>query len=515
MQAVHRFLAILLADLRERTRSLRFWIVLTGVMVGSWACFPPPSAHYLTVSLVDGQRGAYSSAWIGMVLGMEFCTLLSLIGFYLVRGTLARDIDTRVWQLLVATPMTRGAYLLAKWASHMVIFGIIISVGLSVGLVAQWVRAEDTAFNLFELVKPVLVLSLPGLAITSMFAVWFDLVPWLRRTIGNVLFFIVWVTLTSTSLAQLDAPHANEVWTSDPNGMTVVARDFQRIREQQTGKPQEKGFSVGNQVIDHPPILFEWKAWHVRPMDALGRLLWLLGAMAGVLLAAPFLDWAAARGTAAAAKNVAGAGLRLAWLDKAMAPFARGLFGTLVIAELRLVLRQRRYGWWLLALVAWGVQAFSAEKGMVMAMMLAWLLPLDVFARGVLRERDTGTGGLMFTAAGITWRLLATRFAVAAILAVGLALPGMLRLLASHPEGALAAVAIAASISVWGLAVGAICRNPRPFELLLLGTVYVGIQGADIFDMSRDPATTALWHSLFLLPAAALLFWAWPRLARR
>ena len=79
-----------------------------------------------------------------------------------MRGTLVRDLETRVWQLLVATPMTRGGYLLAKWASHMVVFAVVMAVGLVRGLVAQWVRAEDRAIDLVELVKPVLVLSLPG-----------------------------------------------------------------------------------------------------------------------------------------------------------------------------------------------------------------------------------------------------------------------------------------------------------------------------------------------------------------
>ena len=56
MAALQRFLAILLADLRERTRSPRFWVVLIGMVVISWRCFPPPDAHYLIVSLNGGER---------------------------------------------------------------------------------------------------------------------------------------------------------------------------------------------------------------------------------------------------------------------------------------------------------------------------------------------------------------------------------------------------------------------------------------------------------------------------
>ncbi len=517
MAALQRFLAILLADLRERTRSPRFWVLLAVIMVATWRCFPPPEAHYLVLSLPGGVRGTYSSAWIGMLLAMVYSSLLSLGGFYVVRGTLVRDIDTRVWQLLVATPMTRGGYLLAKWASHMAIFALVIIAGLSVGLVAQWVRAEDRAIDLLELVKPVLLLNLPGLAMTAMVAIWFDLLPWLRRTAGNVLFFFLWITVTSVSVAQLENPNnvsARTGWRSDPNGLVMVARDLHRVRSEQTGKPQEFGFAIGIAGTKKAPVLFDWSSWQVRPMDVLGRSFWLLTALAGVLLAAPLLDWAAARGSVM--RNTRSqAGARLRWLDRLLEPFARGSLGLLAVAELKLSLRQRRAWWWLAALVAFGLQAFGTGKAMQVGMLLAWILPLDILARGVLQEKEHGTGGLVFGAPAILRRLLAARFAISFGLLVVMTLPGVLRLLATAPLGALAALTISASIASWGLGLGALCRNSRPFELVLIAAVYASVQDAPVFDLSTNPQMTLLWHGLALLPAWLALAWAWPRLARR
>lgn len=196
--------AILLADLRERTRTPKFWIVLGLMAWATWWCFPPIEAGYSTLSLIDGSRGRYSSAWAGMSLAMIYGTLLNLAGFYLVRGTLVRDIETRVWQLLVTTSMTRTGYLLAKWVSHMAIFGMIAAVGVAVALIAQWVRAEDRHIDLIELLKPLLLIALPSLALTAMFAIWFDLLPWLRRTAGNVLFFVVWTVMLTVSVAPFE-----------------------------------------------------------------------------------------------------------------------------------------------------------------------------------------------------------------------------------------------------------------------------------------------------------------------
>ena len=45
MEALQRFLAILLADLRERTRSPRFWALLGLMIAATWKCFPPIEAH--------------------------------------------------------------------------------------------------------------------------------------------------------------------------------------------------------------------------------------------------------------------------------------------------------------------------------------------------------------------------------------------------------------------------------------------------------------------------------------
>ena len=514
--SVQRFGAMLLADLRERTRSPRFWVVLGLMVVASWLCFPPPGAGYMILSIHGSERGFYSSAWVGMVLASVFSTLLSLCGFYLVRGTLVRDIDSRVWQLLVATPMTRGGYLLAKWASHMVVFAVIAAVALCVGLVAQWVRAEDRSIHLLELVKPVLLLNLPGLAVTAMLAIWFDLLPWLRRTAGNVIFFFLWVVMLTVPLARVESPSntlLREGWVSDTHGMIVMARDFQRSQQQRTGKPADFGFNIGSPAVAQGPRKFEWSSWQVRPMDVLGRSLWLLFAVGGVLLAAPLLDWAASRVSARAGPG-GQAGRRLRWLDRLLAPLARGPTAIVAIAELRLSLRQRRAWWWLAALGAMGAQAFGTRDGLTLGLLLAWVLPLDMLARNILREFENGTGGLVFTAPRIMRRLLIARFATGFGLLVALSLPGLIRLSATAPMSAVAALVVCASIASWALCLSAVCRNPRPFELLLLVAAYLSTQSLPILDVALAPQATAAWHTVLILPAWIGMALAWPRLAQ-
>lgn len=516
MEAITRFLAILHADLRERTRTPRFWILLALVLVGSWYCFPGDDASYVIFS-THGARGLYSSAWIGLGMSLVLSVLLGLVGFYLVRGTLVRDFETRVWQLLVATPMTRGGFLLAKWASHMAIFLLIAALALAVGLLAQWVRGEDRAIDLIELLKPALLISVPSLAMIAMLAVWFDLLPWLRRTAGNVLFFILWLTMIAAPLAPLEGGGREQLqnWRSDPAGMVLVARDLSRVRSEQLGKEVGFGFNLGAPRSEAGMVRFDWSHWQVRPMDGVGRLLWLLAAIGGVLAAAPLLDWAAARSTTSAERKANGGGRRLRWLDRLLAPLERFPLGTLVAAELKLMLRQRRAWWWLAALGVMITSVFVERAALLPLLVVAWLLPLDVLARGALREQDSGTGALVYSAPGVVWRLLAARAVLGLVCSLGLLLPALVRLALASDPAVLAVLVVSSSMVVWGLALGLLCRNPRPFELLALVIGYLGTQDAPILAVLSAPVATASGWALATVPAAALVLWLWPRSARQ
>ena len=517
MEALRRWFAIVLADFRERSRSTRFWVVLGGVAIATWWCFPPASAGYVTVA-VGELRGAYSPAWVGMVLALMYASMLTLAGFYIVRGTVVRDFETRVWQLLVATPMTRAGWLLAKWSSHMAVLMLLVFVGLGVGLVAQFWRGESAAVAPWQLLQPSLVLTLPALALAATFAVLFDLVPWLRRSGGNVLYFFLWI-FVFISLAQTfdpdEATRETGIWMSEPGGLSLAMRDFRLGLAAVDPALAEEGFSIGASLVSGEVRTFAWDAWVPRPIDLLGRAIWVLVALGGLVAMTPLVDWAAARSGVARVDGGGSGGLRLRWLEPLLAPFDRFRAGRLIAAECRLVLRQRRLTWWLALGVLWIVQAVAPEKGRIIATIGAWLACIDIFARAALRERDTGTAALVFTASGAAWRLLRARVAVSVVLALAVVAPSLVRTLAGDPYTAFALVVVAASVALAGLALGAACRNPRPYELALVFLAYIGVQGDALLDPFTSPATTLARH-LWVLPASVLLLVAaWSAAVRR
>lgn len=512
--------AIARTDFVMRLRAPRFWIVLGLLIVATCLFFPGPDGVFTTAAINGHYRSDYSSAWIGMLIGLLDALLLSLAGFYVIRGTVVRDIDTRVWQLLVTTTMTRRSYLFAKWCSHLAVLLLMALLSLAVGLAMQWLRAEDRQFDLVEAFKPLLLIALPALALTATAAIWFDLLPPLRRTAGSVLFFIVWIAAISIGTASRDSwkdPHAGSGFVNDPVGMVVFLRELTRSVAPQLPEKQIDSFCLGcGEKAGEDTGRFVWKRWDPRPLDIVGRAFWFAVALGAVAAAAPLLDWAAKRaGSAveASGKKVPrNRPLRL--ITRALAPLQRSLLGRMVSAELLLVLRQRRILWWL-ALVVLGVLQITMPKDTAgLPICLTWLLSLDLLAHAALRDVQTGTRELIFTAAGATWRVLRSRALVVSTIIVLSTLPALVRFFFTAPDMALAIAVIAVSITAWGIAFGTLFGNARAFEIVFCLLAYHALNGGTILNVSIDPLGSAAWHAALVPAALALSLWRWPSLVR-
>lgn len=517
MESVRRFGAIVGADLLERMRSTKFWVIQALLCIASWWSFPTMDQKYVVLAINGHMRGEYSSAWIGMVVAM-LSVWLALIGFYLVRGTLVRDFDTRVWQLLVATPLTRSAYLLAKWCSNMAVLSLVLAGALAVGVVAQMVRGENLEIDLVELVKPTLFLAIPSLALTSLLALVFDLVPWLRRTAGNVVFFILWVASLAATVPAMKSAMAGEgagPWLGDPRGMVVFQHALARqVGPQMKDTPLQDGFCMVCVVKTERRVRFDWPEWRPDLPTMAGRLLWLLVAIGGVLACAPWLDRAAASASPRAA-TASGSGRSLRLLDFLMAPLQLTQLGTLVAAELQLTLRQRPGWWWLALLLTAGAGALAPAPLPAFAVVAGWVLLLDRYAQAPLHERSTRTGPLIFTASGAGRRVLQARWIVLFTLGVLVNLPAVLRFAVSEPMSALAIIIVAASLPAWAFALGALTGNSRTFELLACVFGYLALNGVAVLNVTSDPGWTSLAHIVALPAVIYVASKGWMRMSLR
>ena len=499
---MHRLRSIVFVDLRLRLRNRSFWFVLGAACIVAWWCFPAKDSDYLLLALDGKYRGAYSSAWAGMTVAMT-SLWLTLIGFYLVRGSITRDIDSQLWQLLAATPMRASTYLLAKWCSHLAVLVLILVAMLLVALAAQLLRAEDRQIDLIELAKPVLLLSVPSCAITAMFAVWFDLVPALRRSAGNVAYFCVWIGMLAATQFSLQHPLSGAAaWIGDPVGVSVFANGIGRAVLEQHGVSTNAVFCMVC-AVKGAPVVVDWSVWRIGAGEIFGRGFWLLLAAGGVALAAPLCSNAAPaqRGAAPVREDQAP---RRDWLAKCTQPLHRTRFGAMLAAELQLTLRHNSRWWWGAMGLAWCVQLIASNEQVALAIVAVWVLLLGTVSRAALRELDAGTGDIVFSA-DVRSGVLRARWVALLAVSVLANLPALVHTLLTAPAIAWATVVVGASLVTWAMALGTLTGNGRTYELLVCVLAYFAFNDGFVLNVSINPLRTALAHFVVMLPIVALL----------
>lgn len=502
MDALRRLSALVAADLRQRTRQPRFWWLLAFLVGGTWLCLPEAgSGSGMRVSVGDA-RAYYSSAWIGMALALCGSTLLSLFSFYAVRGSIAHDIDSRGWELLMATPMTRAGYLLAKYLGILATFSLFLLAMALTGAVGQWVRGEAASFQPWELMQPLLLVMLPALAMTAAGIVWFDLMPWLRGTAGNVLFFFVWVGVISAgtaSVVESEDIHALPAWrmVADVPGISVMRTDVLPVLAAERPELATDNFNIGGSGIDDPSARFHWDAWAPSTTWLGSRLALLLFGTGLVLAATPLVDWAAAR-PRQRHDATAQPGFRLRWLDALLVPLQPFAFGRLVAAELRLALRPRGGWWWLAAAITVAVQLGATAEARLAAWLVGLGLALPYLAHALVRDRAADTAELLAVSPQGGLTLALARAAAATLLCLALSLPSLLH----APVAVLASVLSVVGV---GFALSRGVGNARATELAYVLGAYMALNGAPLFQAFSQPQRTVEGHGLAALLGLAVV----------
>jgi hypothetical protein len=95
-------------------------------------------------------------------------------------------------------------------------------------MVMQLFRREDYHLKLWDFISPFLFISLPSLLLLASLTVFFDVLPGFKNTFGNIVFFLLWVSLSVISIAV-----PNHLW--DLFGFHTILSDM--VREAQAHFP--------------------------------------------------------------------------------------------------------------------------------------------------------------------------------------------------------------------------------------------------------------------------------------
>lgn len=275
------------ADFLERVRRPSFFIVLIISLYGGYFFAPDADAGYVTVA-IGNYRGIYNSAWIGAVFSLMCSTFLSLIGFYLVKNSIARDRETNVAQLLASTRLTGFQYLVGKTLSNFAVLSAVVGALLVTAVVTQLIRAEDTSINLWQIAAPSLIMALPMLLVISAIAVFFEVTPLLRGALGNVAYFFLWNAILIISLVPTEGRGKLITGLNDLPGITRLFESMAKELEPTMGVLSEN-VSLGIQIVTDGATnaTYVWSGMDWHPSLILERLVWIALAFGIVLIATP------------------------------------------------------------------------------------------------------------------------------------------------------------------------------------------------------------------------------------
>jgi hypothetical protein len=480
----------------------------------------------------------YTSAWIGALVALVTTAFVSLVGFYIVKGSVDRDRQTGVGQILAATPLSRPVYALGKFLSNLSVLTSLVAVLAVCALVMQLVASEEAHFDSVALLAPFVLVAFPAMALTAALAVLFEMLPLLNGGAGNVLWFFLW-SMGGLGLAEISGnPRL------DPMGFLTVAKSMEAAAAKII--PGYQGGFALNIAPGHPTVIAGLR-WHgvawTTEIIAL-RVAWFAAAFAIALLAALFFDrfdpaksqrFSFRRKKVAAQNAVAQGGAnRIAPTDDAVwgndanllaatAPRseARHLtalpgaahrkgFGTLFIAELRLALIGRRWWWYAVALgllVAQFAAPLEAARGPLLG--VAWLWCALIWSAMGSRESRFSTRALLFSCSGILHRQLPACFLAGAAIALASGAGVALRLLhGGETARFLAFLAGVFFLPSLALVLGVVSGAGKAFEAVLTALWYIGpmnhTRGFD-FTGAANGAATLRYASIYVALTAAFL----------
>lgn len=232
------FLTIIKSDYLQRTRSYSFLITLCASLAIAYTFVPEPNASYSTIRIAD-HVGYYNSAWFGYVTAIMTSIFLSLIGFYLVNSGIKKDIETKVGQIVAATPISNFKYLCAKVLSNFLVLLSIVLIVFVMSLVLFMLYNDGYPLELVQFIKPYTFITLPAMFFIAVIAVVFEVFLGKFSILQNIGFFFLYTTL------MVSTPSNESYFSLDVFGSKIVMHQLEGQVRVLTKKDKSTDLSIG------------------------------------------------------------------------------------------------------------------------------------------------------------------------------------------------------------------------------------------------------------------------------
>ncbi len=515
MKTLHLIYHLALADFYERSRRFSFLLVLAavifmGVLVNN-------GTFFLSLGSIDpnlsssSYRGELDSPWIGTMTVLVLDLFLGLFGFYLVSDCIKRDIRTGVGQIIATTPISRAEYLTGKWISNCLVLYVLVLILAAAAAIMVLLQGK-APLDLGALLLPFLAVALPFMTLVAALAVVFESVPWLRGTLGNVLYFALWMGVGVPSLkGGMGLP-----LLKDPLGIDVFRASL--YAGANAAFPNEAIGAMGITGFTQTQFkVFTWSGLAWTPSVIAERWLWAAFSLGLIMLSALWFarfdpsreGLRRARPKPEEEKEVKPAVKRIKVPHIGLpnlSPFisklaSANLFLGVLFAELRMLLNGRR--WWWLGIAGLNIAIIVCPLTITKMYLLpvAWLWPLSIWSAMGSRERKNNTDQMVFSSARPVLRQLPAAWLAGVLVTALFGFAGVFMFLINGDLAELAGwMGAVIFIPTLALALGIFSSGSRAFEVAYLFLWYMGpYQKVPVFDfISGNP-------QVFLLVSAGLL----------
>ena len=462
------------ADFYERVRRYSF-LVMLGLIV-----FLGYQVAIGNMTLTLGQyRGEFNSAWVGAMMSLNATFIIGWVGFFLVKGSVARDRETGVGQIIATTPLTRPLYLLGKWLSNFAVLMAMVAVLALAGIVIQFWKGESAQFNLLVFLAPFIFIVLPLMALVAAFAVLFEAVPFLQGGFGNIVYFVAFFM----SIPLIMESTSSKYVVFEPTGIGIfentMSKDVRAIYPDYDG-----GFNLG--PAEEVANTFTWTGVNWTSDLILARFAYIGLAVVLTLFASLFFDrFDPSRSKHRRMKKIAAPDVQPATPSQPLpsihlTPLAKSAsrfsFFNVLLAELKLLLKGQRWWWYVIAgglVIACFVNTSEITRQIVLP--LTWVWPVLVWSSLGNREIHNNVQQMTFSSASPLWRQLPAQwlagFTVTLLIGVG----ALLRFtMDGETIGLLALLSGAIFIPSLALASGVWSGTSKLFEILYITIWYIG-----------------------------------------
>ena len=462
-------------NLIRQLRTNRFLLTIAISILFAFICVPSAANGY-EVFYLGGVRGIYNSAWLGALAASLSMIVLWLPGFFMLRNQISEDERNKLGQIIASTPMSKLSYIGSIAISNFVVLLVLELIFVFSLMVMQLIRHESMTIQLMGFLKPLLFITMPSLFLVAVLTVFFDVIPVLKKTFGNVLIFFVWIAFTIFSVDMPDNKF-------DLFGIGITLK--QMISGARTFFPDistETG-SFGYYPLNQPSPTFVWNGLQWDAAFIASRLVWIaLGIVIIVISSCIFNRFKEKQRPVKASfmpDNVSGKTALKEYTNTVipLTPSKKakgGLFFRILKGEIK-VMFANLPKWWYLCLLAAIILPFAITSGAnSFWFSVVTLLPMSIWSQMGCREKYNFTDQIVYSCCSKYKKYLATLFA--GIVISFIASSGVLINLLLHHNivnffGWLVGVFF---IPCLAILLGDLTKNTKLFEAIFIAWFYFG-----------------------------------------